>query len=244
MEKKKSTIWNLVTAIIIFAIGCLAGFSTSIFSFLIYILVYILNFILFFVFLVIFILSLKKDKKQIIINGLCVVISFITVFYSYGIYELIHNYSLTNKYLKEKFSSSYHIKGLSDKEKPFTSYYNCKHIFEVYLDDSIDIVFEAGYCSSSRSIFPERDVVTNYGDYYIQYYYEEYKKNGSATFKIEKKEDGLVITYNDSNVMEVYDFMEYIKDKLVYDHITVEFHNESTNRSEYYNFWNKFDYLL
>lgn len=246
MEKNKTVIWYLLLSIIVFISECLVGFLPSIISFLAFGLIYLFNIVLFLVFFVILLSSLKllkHDKKQVIINSLCVIISFITIFFSYGVYNLTHNYSLVNNYLKEKFGSSYHIKGLSDKKDLFKSNYKCDYYFEVYLDDSTDIVFEAGYCLTSSSAFPSYDVVINYGDYYIKYFYDNYKKHNSASFKFEKKDDNLVISYNENNVKEVYDFMEYIKGKLVYNHITVEFYNETTGKSDYYNFWNEFTYL-
>lgn len=167
-----------------------------------------------------------------------------SLFNSYGIYIKIHNYSLTDKFLKENFGNIYHIKGTYDKDNPFYSWNICDSIFEVYLDDSVDITFEVGYCTTSNSGIPIREEITNYGEKYIKYYFEEYIKTHEVNFKVEKDEDLLTIKYRNNDINDVYDFIEFVKDKLIYNKVQIKFHNEETSHIEVFGFWNNFDVIL
>ena len=247
MEKGKAKIWFLLIPIIIFISECLVSFLPSFICFLAFVLLYILSFLFFAYFFAGFIVtlkSIKEDKKTNIIYGVCAVMLLFSLFYSYGIHIVIHNYSLADKFLKENFGNNYHIKGLYKEENPFYSWNTCDSIFEVYLDDSIDVTFEVGNCTSSSSWLPNHEEITNYGEKYIKYYYDEYNKNHPVNFIIEKGDDLLTIKYKNSDIGEVYDFIEYVKSKLVYNHVKINFYNEETSRLEQYGFWNNFDLLL
>lgn len=172
MEKKEIHYWYLIVPVLIFICGCLTGFLPSFVGAIAFLLILFAMQLVTIIFIILFCVRCikKASKKQLIVDGLCIVMSLI-VFVNIDNMEkcsnLIKDYKITKNYLKEKFGSSYHIKGFTyynhESQKEIDGY-KCDFVFEVYLDDLPNETFEAGYCYYSKGPFTRDKVVTTLDD--------------------------------------------------------------------------------
>lgn len=118
MEKKKVHYWYLIVPVLLFVCGCLTRLLPNLIDVLAFLLIIFLVLISPFVFIFLFLVGkvYKYPKKQLIVDGLCIVMS-LAVFCNIDNMEkcsnLIKDYKITKNYLKEKFGNSYHIKGFT-----------------------------------------------------------------------------------------------------------------------------------
>lgn len=143
--------------------------------------------------------------------------------------------------MHQLFNNNFKIIGLSHKNIEDHEGIYCKNVFDVKLNDSSNITFQAGYCDVG-TMWTNYDVIHNYNYYYIPYYYNLYKNNHYTTIKMEINDNNyfdskIKFIYNYENIDEMYEFIMYLKEKMGKVDYQLFIYNESNNEEEILSSW-------
>ncbi len=235
-----SIFWVIVTALLS------PGYSIITFS-----LTYIILICSFIDTLVLTVISIvKKDINKSACFSLTIFLIMLII--SKPIYNIIHEYNETNKYLKKTFSKDAKILSIADKKVNLdsdNSSSDCNYIFNVSLNDDTDIIFQAGYCDIG-TMWTNYDGYNNYIYYYVPYYLKKYKEGHSVSFKLESSSNkydynNYKIIYSEDNKEEVLDFLEFLFSNDMNLRMTIKLYNQDTKKIDHVDSHDKnYDRLL
>ena len=239
----KLRINSLLFAIVISIFGLLAAFLPYFYRGLFFVVIYLIS-AFFAAYDVIYLLAKIKEHikvdYQVLVLLAAIIIHVLFLVYSDGLNAKIIDRYEVGKFLRSETKISYKINGLTNEKRVFNNSYSCKHVYNVTLNDGVDINIYVSYCSFSSSGFPGNKILTNYANKYIPYYYELYKKSNNVTFTIGEENGDVKINYNNDNANEVNSFMKYFINNASIRHETIIFHNEDTKTNDYYELKNSF----
>ena len=235
-----SKFYFIFSIISIFLVIISALFSPG-YSIISFVLIYIVLMVSFVNTLVLTIVSIiGKDFNKGAYFSL--VIFLVMLIISKSVYNIIHEYNETNKYLKKTFSNSAKILSVADRKVNLdsdNSSSNCNFTFNVSLNDDTDIIFQAGYCDIG-TMWTNYGGYNNYIYYYVPFYLKKYKESHDVSFKLESSSDKYVfdrykIIYGDSNKEEVLDFLEFLFSNDMDLRIYIDLYNQDTKKRDYVN---------
>ena len=232
------TFLSLFVAINILAI--ISGFLPIGFSTIMFLAVYFL-FVVSSVSLLIIVIINSTKKKFNIVHLIILILFLIDLGGYFFFYNLERGYNEVNHSLKSDFNN-YKIVGIKDSfmkqvDKDNSNVYvKCNYVFDIKLDDSKDVTFQAGFCSLPGGI-TNYEVKNSYNENYLKYYFDKYKKENNTSLKMTVGDNYFLIDQvelhcDNSNVNEVEDFIKYLKSK---DNYRFEFYivNDDNGRKFY-----------
>jgi len=235
--------WAFVVMLVIGVGGILSSFFSQGLSALTFYGILLLGVPISLVAIVLFFLKVF-EKKNWIWYFVSVIIYILYVIYLPNIYHFTRGYYLVNNHLKE-YKDSGKVIGVDKKNYRFGGNDSCSYTFNVKLNDSSNIVFQAGYCEIG-SMWTDYGTVDNYDHYYLPYYYDMYKKNNKASFRLVVNNDEFLtipceIHYTNDQIAEVCNFLKYLDEKNNGEDYQIEMYNDEENDYYIANSWNHFE---
>ena len=229
-------------SIFLVIIAALLSPGLSIITFVIAYIIIFSSFIDTFILTIVSLLNKEFNKKTYI----SLAIFLIMLMFSKTVYNIIHEYHETKKYLKKTFSNDAKILSVADRKVNLdsdNSSSDCNFTFNVSLNDDTNIIFQAGYCDIG-TMWTNYGGYNNYDYYYVPYYLKKYKEGHGVSFKLDSSSDKYdysryKIVYSESNKKEVLDFLKFLFGNDMNLRIYIELYTQDTKRHDFVNSYDK-----